>query len=114
MTIKKTHLWGVLLALVGVIVVALLIFGRRYPTQEERLNRRALDSILTAITMKNFRLLEESAKQAKARHEAGQLTDEQYRCMEAFINKARAGDWASAEMDGYEFRKQHPFVKEGQ
>jgi hypothetical protein len=29
------------------------------------------------------------------------------------INKARKGDWAGAEQDGYEFRKKHPFVREG-
>jgi hypothetical protein len=33
--------------------------------------------------------------------------------MEASINKARAGDWSGAENDAYEFRKKHPFVKEG-
>jgi hypothetical protein len=63
--------------------------------------------------MKNTRLLEESGKQAKARHDAGQLTDEQYRGMEGFIDKARGGDWSGAEKDGYAFRKKHPFVKEG-
>lgn len=115
MTLKKTHLWGVLLglSLIGILAMGLLLLGRRYPTQEERLNRRALDAILTAITMKNSRLLEESAKQAKARREAGQLSAEEYQGMEAFINKARAGDWSGAEKDGYEFRKKRPFVTEG-
>jgi len=93
--------------------LAVLIPGCRGPTQEERDNRRALDALLTAITMKNSRLLEESAKRAKARHDAGQLTDEQYQGMELFTSKARRGDWAGAERAGYEFRKQHPFVKEG-
>ena len=36
------------------------------------------------------------------------------RAMEAIVAKARAGDWSGAETDGYAFRKQHPFVKEGQ
>ncbi|HEV3257759.1 MAG TPA: hypothetical protein VG013_12815 [Gemmataceae bacterium] len=93
--------------------LALLASGCRGPTQEERDNRRGLDAILTAITMKNARLLEESAKRAKARHDAGQLTDEQYQGMEAFIKKARTGDWSGAEKDAYEFRKKHPFVTEG-
>jgi hypothetical protein len=104
---KMIHVWSVLLGL------SLLATGCRGPTQEDRDNRRALDAILTAITMKNSRLWEESAKRAKVRHDAGLLTDEEYQGMEAIIAVARAGDWSSAENDGYEFRKKHPFVKEG-
>jgi hypothetical protein len=33
--------------------------------------------------------------------------------MEALAAKARAGDWAGAEKDGYAFRKKHPFVPDG-
>jgi hypothetical protein len=104
---KTVTRWSILLAL------TLLASGCRGPTQEDRDNRRALDAILTAITMKNSRLLEESANRARGRRDAGQLTDEEYQGMEAIVAKARAGDWASAENDGYEFRKKHPFVKEG-
>jgi hypothetical protein len=99
--------------LVLLLGLALLASGCGGPAQEERENRRALDAILTAITIQNVRLLEESAKRATARHDAGQLTDNQYAGMQAFINKARAGDWSGAENDAYEFRKKHPFVKEG-
>ena len=96
-----------------IVGLCLLASGCGGPTQEDRDNRRALDAILTAITMQNARLLEESALRATARHDAGQLTDEQYQGMEAFINKARTGDWPAAEADAYEFRKKHPFVEEG-
>jgi len=96
------------------LALALLAGGCRGPTQEDRDNRRVLDAVLTAITIKNTRLLEEDAKRARARHEAGQLTDEEYQGMEALINKARGGDWSGAEKDGYEFRKKHPFVAAGQ
>jgi hypothetical protein len=88
--------------------------GCRGPTEAERDNRRVLDAILTAITLKNPRLLEDDARRARTRYEAGQLNDEEYRAMEAIVAKARAGDWSGAETDGYAFRKQHPFVKEGQ
>jgi hypothetical protein len=105
---RTTQLCSIWLAL------ALLAFGCRGPTQEDRDNRRVLDAVLTAITIKNTRLLEEDAKRARARHEAGQLTDEEYQGMEAIINKARGGDWSGAEKAGYEFRKKHPFVAAGQ
>jgi hypothetical protein len=94
--------------------LAVLASGCRGPTPQDRENRRALDAILTAITMKNARLLEDSATRVKARHDAGHLTDAEYEGMEAIISKARGGDWSGAENDGYEFRKKHPFVKEGQ
>jgi hypothetical protein len=114
--VKSIRVCGVLLGvalLIGVGVV-ILVWLFRNPTPEERDNRRALDVILTAITLKNPRLLEESSKRAKARYDAGQLTNQEYQGMEAFINKARGGDWQGAEKDGYEFRKRHPFVREGQ
>jgi hypothetical protein len=105
---KTIPFWSILLLL------ALPASGcRRAPTDVERENRRVLDTILTAITVKNARLLEDDARRAKARHDAGQLTDEEYEGLEGIINKARQGDWSGAEEDGYEFRKQHPFVTEG-
>ncbi len=47
--------------LVLLLGLALLASGCGGPTLEERDNRRALDAILTAITIQNARLLEESA-----------------------------------------------------
>jgi len=94
--------------------LALVACGCRGPTQEDRYNRRALDAILTAITMKSTDLLEESARRAKERFDEGHLTDQEYQGMEAIIDKARSGDWSGAEKDGYEFRKKHPFLKDGQ
>ncbi len=106
---KSLQLWTVLLGL------ALLASGcRQAPTDDQRNNRRALDAILTAITIKNQRLLRESAAVAKNRHDEGKYTDEEYQSIEAFVGKARAGDWSGAEKDAYKFRREHPFVKEGQ
>src|ERR1700722_2832356 len=112
---NQKYLVGGLLALIlcSLVSLVLLALGQRDPTPQERDNARATGALLTAVAMKNPRLLEESAKLAKQRHDAGQLTDAQYQGMEAVINKARAGDWSGAEKDGYEFRKKYPFVKEG-
>ena len=52
---KTMPFWVLLLGL------ALLSSGCGGPAQEERENRRVLDAILTAITIQNARLLEESA-----------------------------------------------------
>jgi hypothetical protein len=80
----------------------------------ERDNRRLVDAILTSITIKNARLLEDNAGRARARRDAGHLTEKEYQGMMAVIDRARGGDWSGAEKDGYRFRKSHPFVEEGQ
>jgi hypothetical protein len=84
------------------------------PTAEDRDNRRVLDQILTAITLKNTRLLEESAERAAERHADGHLSDDDYQGIAEFIARGRQGDWQSAEAEGYAFRREHPFVKPGQ
>lgn len=113
---KTKRSWKFLLgtALVVTLGLGVLALATRAPTMEERNNRKAVDAMLTAITMKNSRLLEESAKRAQGRRAAGHITEAQYQGFEAVLTKARAKDWAGAEKDGYEFRQKHPFVKEGQ
>ena len=91
-----------------------LIAGCGGPTTVDRDNRRVVDEVLTAITLKNPRLLGAAQTRANVRHAAGQFTDDEYQAIEAIIAKGRAGDWQGAENDGYAFRKQHPFVNEGQ
>ena len=100
--------------LLAVLIVLFFAGGCGGPTEVDRDNGRVSIEIQTAITLKNPRLLEASAVRARARHDAGQLADAEYQTMEAFIDKARAGDWQAAEADAYAFRKRHPFVRGGQ
>lgn len=93
--------------------IVLLVSGCSRPVPVLRDNRRVLDAILTAITLKNQRLLEEDAELARSRFAAGQLTADEYHGMEEVIRKARAGDWSGAERDGYAFRDRHPFLAYG-
>ena len=97
------------------LLLALLLMasGCSAPIEVDRDNRRLVDAILTAITMKNATWLEDDAKLAGHRHRDGQLADDEYEQLVAVIETAQAGDWQAAEKQGYEFRKQHPFVKEG-
>ncbi len=97
-----------------IVATMVLIAGCGGPSMVDRDDRRVVDEILTAITIKNPRLLDAAQTRATARHAAGQFTDDEYQAIEAIIAKGRAGDWQGAESDGYAFRKQHPFVKEGQ
>jgi len=93
--------------------MALIVAGCSAPTEVDRDNRRLLDAILTAITMKNVEWLEEDAVLAEKRNSAGQLPDADYEELLLLIEKGRSGDWKTAEEQGYEFRKQHPYVREG-
>src|SRR5258708_38572249 len=97
-----------------VFVLTFLLAGCSAPTEVDRDNRRLVDAILTAITMKNANWLEDDAQLAEKRHLDGQLADADYDRLLAIIEKGRSGDWKSPEQQGYEFRKPRPFVKEGQ
>ena len=93
--------------------LALLTAGCAGPTQADRDNRRLVDAILTAITMKNLTWLEEDAQLATTQHQTGHLTDDEYEHLLSIIGRARSGDWLGAEKQNYKFRKDHPFVREG-
>jgi hypothetical protein len=97
----------------SVFAIALCVFGCSPPTQVERENRRLVDATLTAITLKDVALLEESSKDADARYEAGHITEWEYDQISDVIEVARAGDWKKSEKLGYEFRKQRPFISDG-
>lgn len=98
----------------GAVLMLALLGGCRQPTSEDRNNQRVVESILTAITLQNSRLLEEDARTAKDRYDGGYLTDDEFQGIKAIIDKARHGDWSAAEEEGYRFREQHPFVRAGQ
>jgi hypothetical protein len=105
---KSSFSWLFLFAL------TFLLPGCSAPTEVDRDNRRLVDAILTAITMKNSSWLEDDAELAEQRNLAGKLSDSDYEQLASVIEIARAGDWKTAEQQGYEFRKQRPFVREGQ
>jgi hypothetical protein len=96
-----------------VLLMLLFVPGCRRPTPEDRDNRRLLDAILTSITIKNARLLDDNEAWARERHEAGHLADEDFTAFTAIIAKARSRDWSGAETDAYAFRKKRPYVKDG-
>ena len=96
------------------VAFVLMVAGCSAPTEAERDNRRLVDAILTAITMKNVTWLDDDAQLAEQRHRDGHLTDDELEELNEVIETARSGDWSAAEKQGYEFRKKHPFVKEGQ
>lgn len=81
------------------------------PSERELKNRRELEAILTAVSLKNRKELEKDARRIEERHTSGELSDAPYRSLQEILDKARAGDWAAAEKRGYEFREASPFFR---
>jgi hypothetical protein len=96
------------------LALALVAGGCSGPSEADRHNRRLVDAILTAITMKNVHWLDDDLVLAESGLAAGELSEEDYEELLSIIELARNGDWQAAEKTGYEFRLTHPFVRDGE
>jgi len=95
----------------ALVLCLLVLTGCGGPSAEERENRKTLEFLLTAVSLKNAKELEKDAKRIDDRHAAGTLSDARHRDLQAIVDKARAGDWGEAERMAYEFREARPFFK---
>ena len=93
------------------ILVLLNVLGCGGSPPPEVYNDHLFDAIQTAITNKDIYWVDQYANRARACQKTGQLTDEQYRGLEAIIKKASAGEWGGADRELEEFRRQQPSVK---
>lgn len=93
------------------VVVSLTFAGCGEPSVEELKNRRELEALLTAISLKNQKELDRDIKRIDDRHASGELSDASYKNLEEIVKKARAGDWAGAEKQAYELRESTPYFK---
>lgn len=92
-------------------ILALTLAGCGGPSDRELENRKSLEMLLTAITLRNPKELEKDATRIDERHTSGQLSDSSHRDLREIIGKARAGDWAVAEELAYKFRETQPYFK---
>ena len=72
------------------------------PSDREVQNARAFEALLTAVSLKNEKELEQDARHIDQRHAAGELSDARYKEIEEIVAKARAKDWGGAEKRAYE------------
>jgi hypothetical protein len=86
-----------------------LLGGCGEPSERQYKNRRELEALLTAVSLKNQKELEKDARRIDRRHDSGELSASNYDELKEIVEKARAGDWAGAEKRAYEFRERHPF-----
>jgi hypothetical protein len=81
------------------------------PSGRELKNRRELEALLTAISLKDRKELDRDARRIESRHASGELSDAPYRTLQEIARKAQAGDWAAAEEQAYQFREASPFFR---
>ena len=81
------------------------------PSVRELKNRRELEALLTAISLKNKKELDKDIKRIEDRHASGELSDDSYKDLQEIVKKAQAGDWGEAEKQAYELRESKPFFK---
>jgi hypothetical protein len=75
------------------------------PSRRQVQNARAFEALLTAVSLRNSAELEKDARVIDERHAAGELSDAKHEILREVIDKARAGDWNTAENRAYAFRK---------
>jgi hypothetical protein len=94
------------------LMALLLTFaGCGEPSLQELENRRELEALLTAISLKNQKELDRDIKRIDDRHTSGKLSKDSYEDLQKIVKKAQAGDWAGAEKQAYELRESKPFFK---
>jgi hypothetical protein len=81
------------------------------PSEREYKNRRELEALLTAITLKNQKELDKDIQRIKERHASGELSDASYQDLQEIFKQAKEGDWSGAEKQAYELREAKPFFK---
>jgi hypothetical protein len=87
----------------------LLFAGCGEPSLRELKNRRELEALLTAISLKNQKELDKDIQRIEERHKSGELSDASYKDLQAIAKKAKDGDWGEAEKQAYEMRESKPF-----
>jgi hypothetical protein len=91
------------------LVLLLALAGCGEPSLNELKNRRELEALLTAVSLKNNKELEKDVKRIEDRHATGELSDAGYKELQEIIKKAQAGDWSGAEKQAYGLRESKPF-----
>ena len=91
------------------LAVSLALAGCGGPSEREYKNRRELEALLTAVSLRNKKELDKDIQRIEGRHASGELSDESYKDLQEIIRKAQGGNWAAAEKQAYELRESKPF-----
>ena len=93
------------------IAAGLVSNGCGGPSETTRDNRRLLDAILTAVTIRDGKELSKDRQLLDTRRETGKLSKNSFSVLDEAVTQAESGNWTSAEVRLYDFRKRMPFPK---
>jgi hypothetical protein len=93
------------------LLLSSLAIGCGGPSHDERENRKALELLLTAVSLRSSKELDKDARRIDERHDSGMMSDARHGELRAIIEKARAGEWGEAERMAYGFRETHPYFQ---
>lgn len=68
------------------------------------LNRDLLVSLATAVSAREPEWLDRNERRIQEQHDAGQMTEAEYRTFRTILDQARSGDWSGAEAAVYALR----------
>jgi hypothetical protein len=71
----------------SIMALPLAIAGCGEPSERELKNRRELEALLTAISLKNAKELDKDSKRIDDRHSSGELSDDSYRDLNEIVKK---------------------------
>ena len=87
----------------------MVMMGCGGPTELTRDNRRLMDAVLTAVTIRSRDELSKDKTWLETKHDDGELSETTFTAIIQLIEKAEAGDWVTAERELYLFRRRNPF-----
>lgn len=106
-----THSFGNRLRLLFALTLVIALGGCGKPSEDARQNRRLVDALLTAITVKNPKELEKCKGLLDKRRADGVLSESCHKRLGEIFAQAKAGKWSEAEESLYKFRDAEPFPK---
>ena len=93
------------------VCVSLALAGCGKPSEDARQNRRLVDAVLTAVTVKSRKQLDKDAALWDKRLADGLVSERSHKAVKECVEKARGGDWGGAEDALYRFREAEPFPR---
>ena len=96
---------------IWLLTAAVALAGCGEPSIRELKNRRELEALLTAISLRNKKELDKDILRIEDRHASGELSTESYKDLQEIIKKAKDGQWGEAEKQAYNLRETKPFFQ---
>ena len=98
------------LTLLAIVTLALGIAACG-PSEREFKNRRELEALLTAVSLRNQGQLAKSVVRIVERHDSGELCESSFHRLMQIVEAAKSGDWSGAESRAYAYREEHPYFQ---